>query len=74
MAQDSITMDLCVCDLNVAMVPPDGVAADLNHIERKVFVKGYFMEVGMNPIDHLEECLTGCDLVLTPAGTPRKRA
>merc|ERR1711939_373126 len=30
------------------------------------------MEVGKNPIDHLEECLTGCNLVLVPAGVPRK--
>merc|ERR550525_1120811 len=30
------------------------------------------MEVGKKPIDHLEECLTGCDLVLVPAGMPRK--
>jgi malate dehydrogenase len=30
------------------------------------------MEVGKNPIDFLEECLTGCDLVLVPAGMPRK--
>merc|ERR1712151_452986 len=25
-----------------------------------------------NPIDYLEECLTGCNLVLIPAGMPRK--
>merc|ERR1712012_303668 len=30
------------------------------------------MEVGKNPIDLLEECLTGCQLVLVPAGVPRK--
>merc|ERR1712174_108530 len=30
------------------------------------------MEVGKNPSDYLEECLTGCDLVLVPAGMPRK--
>jgi len=35
-------------------------------------VKGYVMEVGKNPIDFLEECLTGCNLVLVPAGLPRK--
>jgi malate dehydrogenase len=64
--------ELCVFDLNVAMVPPAGVAADLGHIEKKADVKGYVMEVGKNPIDHLEECLTGCDLVLVPAGMPRK--
>merc|ERR1719401_2852039 len=30
------------------------------------------MEVGKNPIDHLEECLTGCSLVLIPADMTRK--
>merc|ERR1711870_215286 len=55
-----------------AMVPPAGVAADLSHLEKKADVKGFVMEVGKNPIDYLEECLTGCDLVLIPAGMPRK--
>merc|ERR1719231_1576276 len=54
------------------MVPPDGVAADLSHIESKVKVKGYMMEVGKMPKAHLKECLTGCSLVLVPAGMPRK--
>merc|ERR1712139_371196 len=35
-------------------------------------VKGYVMEVGKNPIDYTEEALTGCSLVLIPAGMPRK--
>jgi len=30
------------------------------------------MEVGKKPIDHMKECLTGCHLVLIPAGMPRK--
>merc|ERR1712110_166978 len=64
--------ELSVFDLSVAMVPPAGVAADLSHIEKKCAVKGYVMEVGKNPIDHTEECLTGCSLVLIPAGMPRK--
>merc|ERR1719262_1898209 len=72
MARDSNVKELCVFDLSVAMVPPEGVAADLGHIEKKADVKGYVMEVGKNAIDHLEECLTGCDLVLVPAGMPRK--
>jgi len=63
---------LCVFDLNIAAVPPEGVAADLSHIEKKCSVNGYVMEVGKNPIDYLEECLTGCNLVLVPAGLPRK--
>merc|ERR1712110_1167532 len=64
--------ELSVFDLNVAMVPPEGVAADLSHIEKKCAVKGFSMEVGKNPIDHMKECLTDCDLVLIPAGMPRK--
>jgi malate dehydrogenase len=72
MATDPNVKELCVFDLSVAMVPPAGVAADLSHLEKPVKVTGYVMEVGKNPIDFLEECLTGCDLVLIPAGMPRK--
>ncbi|CAJ1349297.1 unnamed protein product [Effrenium voratum] len=72
MALDPNVKELCVFDLSVAMVPPAGVAADLGHLERKSEVKGYVMEVGQKPIDNLKECLTGCDLVLVPAGMPRK--
>lgn len=72
MGMDPNVGELCIFDLNVAMVPPGGVAADLSHLERKCSVKGYVMEVGKNPIDFLEECLTGCHLVLIPAGVPRK--
>jgi malate dehydrogenase len=72
MSMDNNVKELSVFDLSVAMVPPEGVAADLNHIEKKAAVKGYVMEVGKNPIDHTKECLTGCDLVLIPAGMPRK--
>jgi len=72
MAMNPNVSELCVFDLNIAMVPPAGVAADLSHLERKCSVKGYSMEVGKNPVDHLEECLTGCHLVMIPAGMPRK--
>eukprot|EP00445_Apocalathium_hangoei_P091590 CAMPEP_0204244918 /NCGR_PEP_ID=MMETSP0361-20130328/97305_1 /ASSEMBLY_ACC=CAM_ASM_000343 /TAXON_ID=268821 /ORGANISM="Scrippsiella Hangoei, Strain SHTV-5" /LENGTH=244 /DNA_ID=CAMNT_0051218023 /DNA_START=116 /DNA_END=847 /DNA_ORIENTATION=- len=72
MGMDPNVKELCIFDLNIAMVPPEGVAKDLSHLERKCEVKGYSMEVGKNPIDHLEECLTGCHLVLVPAGVPRK--
>merc|ERR1711988_852329 len=72
MSMDPNVGELTVFDLSVAMVPPAGVAADLSHLEKKAEVKGYVMEVGNKPIDHLEECLTGCDLVLIPAGMPRK--
>merc|ERR1719409_668589 len=72
MSMDSNVRELCVFDLNIAMVPAAGVAADLGHVERKSAVKGFEMVVGGKPIDNLEECLTGCDLVLVPAGLPRK--
>jgi len=72
MAQDPNVSELCVFDLSIAMVPPEGVAADLSHVDSNCTVKGYVMEVGKNPIDYLEECLTGCNLVLVPAGMPRK--
>ena len=35
-------------------------AADLSHLERNCKVKGYVMEVGQKPIDHMAECLAGC--------------
>merc|ERR1712232_1398839 len=72
MSLDSNVKELCVFDLTVAMVPPAGVAQDLAHLERKCSVKGYFMEPDKKAIDNLEECLTGCHLVLIPAGMPRK--
>ncbi|KFW86389.1 hypothetical protein N305_15033 [Manacus vitellinus] len=43
-----------------------GVAADLSHIETKAKVKGF-----MGP-EQLPECLKGCDIVVIPAGVPRK--
>merc|ERR1711933_208629 len=72
MGLDPNVGDLRIFDMNVAMVAAAGVAADLGHLERKCSVTGHTMEVGKNPIDHLEECLTGCHLVLVPAGVPRK--
>merc|ERR1712039_467672 len=72
MSLDPNVKELCIFDLTVAMVPPAGVAQDLAHLERKCSVKGYVMEPSDKAIDKLEECLTGCDLVLIPAGMPRK--
>merc|ERR1712151_1284278 len=69
---DPNVKELCVFDLTVAMVPPAGVAQDLAHLERKCSVKGYVMDPAQKAIDNLEECLTGCHLVLIPAGMPRK--
>merc|ERR1711862_385650 len=61
-----------VYDLDIAMVPAAGVAADLSHLEKKVKVKSYTLTKDDKPKDKLEECLTGCHLVLVPAGLPRK--
>jgi len=72
MAMDENVGELCVFDLNISMVPAAGVAADLSHIERKCSLKHYSLELSDKPVDKLEECLTGCHLVLVPAGMPRK--
>merc|ERR1740138_1029730 len=72
MAQNPHVKELCCFDLTIAMVPAAGVAADLSHLEKKAQVKGYAIDKDDLPRDKLQECLTGCDLVLVPAGVPRK--
>lgn len=76
MAMDPRVSELSVQDVNVAMVPAAGVAADLSHINSSCKVKSYAIDVTTKPpiapVDQLEECLTGCDIVLVPAGVPRK--
>merc|ERR1719162_1677060 len=73
MALDPNVKELSVFDLNIAMVPPAGVAADLGHLDKKSEVKGYVAEVGKPAVTELDaEALTGCNLVLIPAGMPRK--
>ena len=49
---------------DVAPVVP-GVAVDLSHIPTDVKVAGF-------GVDALDQALTGCDIVLIPAGMPRK--
>merc|ERR1719324_2367112 len=56
----------------MAAVPPAGVAADLGHLEYPSKVVGYAIDPSKPAVDQLEECLTGCHLVLVPAGVPRK--
>jgi len=48
------------------VVGTPGVAADLSHIESSTTVQGF---VGQ---EQLGDALTGCDLVVIPAGVPRK--
>merc|ERR1719482_1621468 len=54
------------------MVPAAGVAADLSHIEKKAKVTSYTLTKDDRAVEKLGECLTGCDLVIVPAGLPRK--
>merc|ERR1712176_333287 len=72
MAQNPHVRELCVFDLTIAMVPAAGVATDLSHLEKKSKVVGYSLDKDDKPVDKLGECLKGCDLVLVPAGMPRK--
>ncbi|PHH59945.1 hypothetical protein CDD81_2344 [Ophiocordyceps australis] len=55
--------DLALYDIKLA----PGVAADVSHINTKSTVKGYNPEG-----DSLQKCLSGSELVLIPAGVPRK--
>merc|ERR1719343_1951902 len=54
------------------MVPAEGVAADLSHIDSECKVKSYAFDKDDKAIDKAGECLKGCHLVLVPAGVPRK--
>merc|ERR1712007_6849 len=72
MAMNPHVTELCVYDLTIAMVPANGVAADLSHINKRTKVKAYAFDVKDKAIEKAEECLTGCHLVLVPAGVPRK--
>jgi len=72
MTLDKNVKEVSVYDLNIAVVPPEGVAADLGHIENKVAVKGYVGVLGEPPVNFTKDCLSGCDVVLIPAGMPRK--
>ena len=53
--------DLALYDIRGA----PGVAADVSHVPTNATVKGY------NP-DQIEEALTGSDVIVIPAGVPRK--
>lgn len=72
MAMNQHVSELCVYDLTIAMVPAEGVAADLSHLNMRAKVKSYAFDVNDRAVEKAEECLTGCSLVLVPAGVPRK--
>jgi malate dehydrogenase len=72
MAMDENVSELCVQDVTMALVPAAGVAADLSHLEKKCKVKSFAIDPKIPAVDQLKDCLTGCHLVLVPAGVPRK--
>jgi malate dehydrogenase len=73
MAQCPMVSELAIIDLNVAAVPAEGVQADLSHIEGKCKVTSTVLTLNEDKaIDKAGDALTGCDLVLVPAGVPRK--
>jgi len=74
MAMDERVGELSIYDLSASAVPAEGVAADLSHLERESRVRPYTLDIskGEKPVDKLGDCLSGCHLVLVPAGVPRK--
>ena len=50
-----------------ALIVRAGVAADIGHINTKSVVTGYQPDA-----DGLKQALTGAEIVLIPAGVPRK--
>jgi len=73
LAQNPNVSELAIIDLNVAMVPAEGVAADLSHLEGKCKVSSIALVLNQDKaIDKAGDILKGCDLVLVPAGVPRK--
>lgn len=58
---DPLVSSLSLYDIRGA----PGVAADISHVDVKGEVNGY-------PADKLEDALTGVEVVVIPAGVPRK--
>jgi len=73
MATNTLVKELSVYDLEGSMVPAEGVAADLSHLEFPCKVKAYSLPAQARPVKDLPAaCLEGCSLVLVTAGVPRK--
>jgi len=73
MATSPLVKELVIVDLNIAMVPAGGVAADLSHLEGKCKVSSLTLTLNEDKaIDVAGDALKGCHLVLVPAGVPRK--
>lgn len=74
MAQHPLVKELSIIDLDIAAVPVPGVAADLSHVEgpTKVTSTVLSLEKKEKAIDKAGDALSGCQVVLVPAGLPRK--
>merc|ERR1711874_505542 len=71
--QHHLVSELVIIDLNIAMVPAEGVAADLSHLEGKCKVVSKTLTLNEDKaIDKAGGVLKGCHLVLVPVGVPRK--
>ena len=68
MAMEPDISELAIFDLNVAMVPPSGVAADLGHLESKVRVTGHGLDAGIAPKDNPEGLFVRLQLGLSGSG------
>lgn len=69
-ALDPLVWELSVYDRAISLLPPEGIGCDLDHIERKCRVKAYSLVSIQKEVEHLDECLSGCDLVLACVGVP----
>jgi malate dehydrogenase len=73
MAQCPLVKELSIVDLNIAAVPAEGVEADLSHVEGKCKVSSTVLELNKDTLlEKGADALTGCNVVLVPAGLPRK--
>ena len=72
MAMNPLVKKVSIQDVTMAMVPPSGVVVDFSQLEYPSNVFGFAINLSQPAVDQLEECLTGCHLVLIPAGMPRK--
>ena len=63
--------ELSICDLDIAMVP-SGCCRGPESLGKGERSEGLCLQGRRKAIDHLEERLTGCHLVSTPAGMPRE--
>ena len=55
---DKNVREIVIQDVTMAMVPADGVAADLSHLDFKPKVSAFSMDPKVPAVQQLRECLT----------------